>query len=375
MRVAFIITQSDPVGGAQIHVRDLSRQLKADGCDVHVITGNRGQISRELEELGIVIHVVDAMERRIKPTLDLKAIFQVRSVLKSIGPAIVSTHSSKAGLIGRIASWGLGSPVLFTAHGWAFTAGVQFSKRLMYAALEKLGSFFCHRVITVSNYDKEIALKWKVVSADKILTIHNGMPAGSEFPHAVPTQSHARLISVARFDEQKDHETLLYALADIRDLNWHLRLVGGGPLRSEIEKLVTRLNLNNRVTFLGQRFDVPALLAESDIFLLISNWEGFPRSILEAMRAGLPVIASNVGGVSEAVKESDTGYLVERGDAVALRDHLHQLIMFPDFRSELGTRGRATFEQKFMFDRMYLRTRQLYDDLTASSRDDGRSNN
>ena len=141
---------------------------------------------------------------------------------------------------------------------------------------------------------------------------------------------------VARFGAQKDHPTLLRALAGLRDLPWQLDLVGEGPLLSQTRTLAASLGLEDRVHFLGQRMDVDRILANAQVGLLITNWEGFPLSILEAMRANLPVVASGVGGVSESVTDGVTGFVVPQGDVEVLRDRLRRLLSDPALRASLG---------------------------------------
>ena len=119
------------------------------------------------------------------------------------------------------------------------------------------------------------------------------------------------------------------------------------------------------LSFWGTRDDVPELLAGSQVFVLPTKWEGFPISILEAMRAGLPVIASDVGGVREAVGEGETGFLVPRGDAATLRARLEMLLKQPDLRARLGAAGRRRYEARFGLERMLKKTRAVYDEVLS----------
>jgi glycosyltransferase involved in cell wall biosynthesis len=170
---------------------------------------------------------------------------------------------------------------------------------------------------------------------------------------------------VARFEPQKDHATLLRALGGLLRHSWDLDLVGDGPLRPEMETLASSLGIQERVHFLGQRRDVDRILSQSQISVLVSNWEGFPLSILEAMRAGLPVVASGVGGVAEAVADGKTGYVVPQGDAEALRNRIERLVASPDLRVELGTNGRRRYEQHFTLDRLVAKTLLVYQNVLA----------
>jgi glycosyltransferase involved in cell wall biosynthesis len=191
-------------------------------------------------------------------------------------------------------------------------------------------------------------------------TIHNGMPEAAPAFMANPAKSPVRLGMIARFEQPKDHETLIHALSQCMELPWTLEFIGPGPQQQDIEGLVARLGMTDRVSFLGFRADIPEVLAEQQIFVLISRWEGFPRSILEAMRAGLPVVASNVGGVKEAVAHEINGYVVEPGDLNGLASCLRRLITDPRLRARMGAEGRKRYEDSFTFDRMLEQTLEQY---------------
>jgi glycosyltransferase involved in cell wall biosynthesis len=171
---------------------------------------------------------------------------------------------------------------------------------------------------------------------------------------------------VARFEPQKDHLTLFRALAGLQDRRWELDLIGDGFLRGDMEKSAETLGIKHRIRFLGQLPDVAPVLAQAQVSLLISNWEGFPRSILESMRAGLPVIASSVGGVAESVRDDETGYLVPRGEVDVLKDRLARLLDSADLRSQLGTEARALYEKEFTLEHLVAKTLSVYREVLGS---------
>jgi glycosyltransferase involved in cell wall biosynthesis len=172
---------------------------------------------------------------------------------------------------------------------------------------------------------------------------------------------------VARFEPQKDHATLLHALAGLMDREWHLDLIGDGPLLADAQKLAERLGLAGRIRFWGQRMDVDARLAEAQVALLITNWEGFPRSILEAMRAGLPVVASAVGGIAESVRDGETGFTVAKGDVEGLRGRLQQLLADPELRQRMGHHGRQRYERHFTLSHTVEKTLAIYRELVPAT--------
>ncbi len=360
MKIAFIITRLDDVGGAQIHVRDLSTALRAAGHEVVVLAGADGVLAEELRGRGVPCYALRHLAREVGPGQDVRCFLELRDKLREIGPDIISTHSTKAGFIGRIAGKTLGIPTLFTAHGWGFTDGRPPLQVFGFWAIERATAAWAARIITVCNSDRTAAVRARVASRDRLVTIHNAMPDIDEPLRARPGRSPVRLVMVARLSHWKDQPALLHALSGLKDLDWQLEFVGDGPLRGQLEALTQSLGLTSRVTFLGFRSDVPERLAEAQVFVLISKWEGFPRSILEAMRAGLPVVASDVGGVQESVVEGTTGFVIPRGDAVRLRECLRKLITSSELRASMGEAGRARYEEKFTFDRLVERTTKVY---------------
>ncbi len=163
----------------------------------------------------------------------------------------------------------------------------------------------------------------------------------------------------ARFASQKDHSSLLFALARIEQ-PWQLMLAGDGPQKTEMEQLSLQLGLRDRVVFTGDTDQVESLLASSDIFVLSSKFESLPLSIIEAMRARLPVIASDVGGVSELVTDGVTGFLVPRSDTDSLAKRLQQLIISPEERCRMGHLGRLRYERDFKVEIMAGAVLSLY---------------
>ncbi len=365
MKIAYLITRMDEYGGAQVHIRDLTLWLKGKGHQPVVLSGWPGKVSDYIEHMGITYKHVPDLVRQIHPIQDIKAFLQIRRTLKRVNPDIVSCHSSKAGLVGRLACFSLGIPVIFTAHGWAFTDNVPQPHRTLYKLIEKFGGFLSSHVITVSQFDKELALKNHIIPERKITAIHNGMP---DIPYAAPKGQDltkiVRLVMIARFGAQKDHETLVHALGKIKDLNWTLDLVGGGD-NSQIVPLVQTLGLDEKVRFLGEQEDIPTYLSNADIYCLISHWEGFPRSILEAMRTGLPVIATNVAGVKESVLDGKTGYCVPHKNSDVLAEKLKYLIENPSIIKSMGEAGRKEFEAHFTFDKMAYKTLNIYENILS----------
>ncbi len=362
------MTTASPIGGAQIHVRDLAAAVAARGHSPAVITGGSGTFIDDLRTLGIPVTVLPHLAVPIHPLRDLRALREVRAALTELRPELVAAHSSKAGILGRLAARSLRVPVVFTVHGWAFTPGVPASHAAVYRQAERLVGPLASRIITVSEFDRQLGLAARIGRSDRLVTVHNGMPDVPDSLRADSGRTPVRLVMVARFGAQKDHPTLFRALAGLREHPWELDLIGEGPLMSQMEALTAAQGLEGRVRFLGQRTDVGRILADAQVSLLVTNWEGFPLSILEAMRAGLPVVASAVGGIGESVRDEENGYLVPRGNVELLRDRIRRLLTSPVLGARLGARGGARYERDFSLESSVYRTLAVYREALAEGR-------
>jgi glycosyltransferase involved in cell wall biosynthesis len=215
-------------------------------------------------------------------------------------------------------------------------------------------------VVCVSEAEKAVALENHVAAAAQIHVVHNGVRDVPPEFRAAPGCDPVRICSVARFAAPKDHATLLVALAALRARAWSLELIGDGPLLPRMQRLSERLGIAERVTFRGYQSDPEPALAAAQMFVLSTRSEALPRSVLEAMRAGLPVVASDVGGVDEAVKHGVTGLLVRPEDAVALAASMDELLCDARLRDRFGAAGRSAYERAFQLARTIEETVAVY---------------
>ncbi|WP_346353542.1 glycosyltransferase family 4 protein [Azotosporobacter soli] len=346
IRILYVITMSI-IGGAQVHLLQLIDEL-AEYIEPHVVVGETGWLYDELIKRNISVYCIESLVREISLLDDVRATAGIAKIINRIKPDIVHCHSSKAGIVGRIAAKWCGVPVLFTAHGWAFTEGVTEWKRKMYKAIERVATSWSEKILCVSEYDRNLALTVMPKQADRLLLVHNGIGSLPILKHR-ELNGPIRFIMVARFMEPKDQETVLRAVAQLKNeqIRFSMTFVGDGEKLEAAKKNATDLELNKYVTFLGARGDVERILAEQDVFLLISKWEGLPISILEALRAGMPVIASNVGGIPETVENGFNGFLVERQNQQALVDCMKRFVADPNLIEKMGGNGRRKFEAEF----------------------------
>lgn len=366
MKIAYVITRSDRIGGAQIHACDLASAMQNRGHDVNVLVGGDGLFLEMLEKARVPFTPIANLVRPVHPYKDLLCANELTRAIDKVSPQVVHCHSSKAGILGRLAAKRLGIPSVFSAHGWSFTEGIKKHRAMVFKTAEKVAANWCNRILCGCERDRQFGLERGVGSEEKIETIWYGMHNLEDRPLADPSINPPRMTMVARFEEQKDHDTLVRALGQVKDLQWEIDLLGDGPLRSGIEKLTDSLGIADQVNFVGAR-PTREYLLRSQIFLLISNWEGLPLSTLEAMRVGLPLIGSDVGGIPEQITEGESGFIIPRGDSDLLAQRLRQMISDPEMRMRMGQAGKERFEADFQYERMLTKVERVYESVIIES--------
>jgi glycosyltransferase involved in cell wall biosynthesis len=267
----------------------------------------------------VATFVVPNLVRRLSPRNDFAALVWLIRWLRANRPDVVHTHSSKAGVLGRIAARVAGVRCVHTVHGWGPLCSSSAIVRFLATAVERGLASLCDALVVVGTPDLQVGLDRRIGSADKYRVIRSGVDTGLARAAAnerdgvraeMGLTSSFVIGMVARMSFQKDHATLVraFAAADIPDAV--LVLVGDGPLRSDITTLIDELDQADRVRVLGVRPDAARLVAGFDIAVLSSRWEGMPRSVVEAAAAGVPVVATDVGSVSELIEDGRSGMLV-----------------------------------------------------------------
>lgn len=343
VKILHVITRSE-IGGAQVVVRELVRNLPAGYLPL-VAAGEHGYLEEECARLGVQFHLVPGLVRNINPLSDVSALFRLIGLIRREKIDIVHAHTSKAGVLARVACWLTGTPSVFTAHTWSFDEGISLSQKHIAIPIERFAALIGGTIIAVSDANRQKALRQRIVAPHKVVRIWLGLPDLPERAQPdLPGRIH--IMMTARFAAQKDHSTLLRALVRVSG-DWNLTLVGDGPLFNESRLLARKLGIEDRVCFMGNQSNVPHLLARASIFVLSTRWEGLPVSILEAMRAGLPIVASNVGGINEMVTDGLTGLLTTPEDEVSLAAALQRLVDSPELRRSMGVCGRVRYEADF----------------------------
>jgi len=369
VRIAYVVTRADAVGGATEHVSEMARATRARGNEVAIFVGGAsGQAFVRLTESGAPVRPLRFLQRAIRPVRDVRAFAEMKAALAEFRPDLVSAHTAKAGWIARAACARLGIPCIYTPHGLPVGDRMTGASRVAFRVAERAAAHWTRAMICVCEVERKLALDNRIAPPERLFVVRNGVrPIASELL-ADPGAAPPRIACVARFEPPKDHATLLRALAQIADLDWELDLIGDGPLESASRELAESLGIARRVRFCGYSRDVASALARAQIFALASRSEALPRSVLEAMRAGLPVVVSAVGGVPEAVQDGETGILVPPGDATALAAALRALITDEALRRRMGAAARGVCKARFSLERMIEETEAVYE--IASSQPD-----
>ena len=360
MRVAYLITRADAVGGATIHVRDMASAMQERGHEVLVLVGGTGPVTEQFAAAGIRFLALHHLRRALHPVRDVLAFREVIAALRAFAPDLVSCHTAKAGWLGRAAAHRLQLPVIYTPHGLPMEGRFTGAASVVFGLAERVASRWTSAVICVSEAEKAVALLNGVAPAGRIHVVHNGVRDVPPEFRAAPECEPVRICSVARFAAPKDQPTLLVALATLRSRGWSLDLIGDGPSLTRMQRLSERLGIAERVSFRGYQADPEPALAAAQIFVLSTRSEALPRSVLEAMRAGLPVVATDVGGVGEAVKHGVTGLLVPPEDSQSLAASLDELVTSPGLREQFGAAGRFAYERGFRLERTIDETVAVY---------------
>jgi glycosyltransferase involved in cell wall biosynthesis len=356
-RIVLVITLAE-VGGAQTYVVSLLPAL-TDRFDVVVAAHGQGPVREAAIAARARYTPLEHVRRPINPVRDLLGLIELVRLLRRERPDIVHASSSKAGVLARLAARFVRVPIrVFTVHGWAFLAYSGLSSRLYHWA-DRLVRPLTTTTICVSEGEQAAGLEANTCDGERTVVIPNAVDVS-----AAPQSQHDRatpvIVAVGRLKAPKDFITLVRAFSVLRPRSFEALIVGEGPDRRELEQEIHRLGLAARVRLAGERSDVPELLARADVFVLSSESEGFPVSVLEAMAAGLPVVASRVGGVPEAVLDGRTGLLVRPGDPAELAAALERLVAEPALRRRLGAAGRARAEECFDLERFRRAHVELY---------------
>lgn len=378
IKIAHIITHLE-LGGAQKTTLSLLKHINKQDYEAHLITSPEGLLVEDARSIPrLRLFFVPALIREINPIKDIISFWQILRYLKKEGISLVHTHSPKAGIIGRWAARFAGVKLIFhTVHGWPFYIEANTSVRFFYKLLEKATSWLTTRLVVVSNADLEAGLKYVNKNITKYVKVYYGIES-KDFLHtnrpekdkdsyplnSLNIKKKACIVGgIFCFKPQKAPLDFIKTAKTVIDKSGNVEFlsIGDGFLRPAAERFSLESGLNGRIRFLGWQRDMPALLSIIDILLLTSRWEGLPVVFLEAMASGVPVVATNVGGASEVIKDGINGFLEEKGACERLADDILFLVNNPDKRREFSERARGAFRQEFDISYMTARIQNLYE--------------
>lgn len=387
MRVFFFITKSEQ-GGAQTHVAQMARWLVEHGHEVAVMSqpgggtpseascpskpwrsgmAKEGWLQEETLRLGGTFIPNDSIVNTICLCRLWKGARDFEKAVFAFNPDLVACHSTMAGLMGRLSLRGR-IPTTFTAHGWGFTQGAPRLRQWILPIFERLAGRYAKKIICVSRNDLELARSRRIVPNDKLALVYNGVETfdNAEIASAVPRNDEkVHIYFVGRLAAPKNPFLLVKAFSRLpRELQekTHITIIGDGPDRTRLEALIENLHLTAHVELTGAlpRKDVlERLCSQADIFVLISHWEGFPYCVLEAMAASVPIIASHIGGIPEAL-EHGSGILIDGDSLEQLVQALTLLITDNALREKMGGMAKQTVESKFSVEDMCEKTFAQY---------------
>ena len=371
MKVLLILEASG--GGTGRHIIDLASDLIKSGCSVILVYSGLRALPDFYHEINLVagLTVLRVDMRRPPHPSDVIALFKLRTIIKNYGPFdVIHGHSSKGGALARLASIGMPGIRVYTPHAFrTIDPSLNVILYKLYSFIERLLSRISNGIILVSEGEKRHALQIGLPE-NKLYVIENGMDK-QEFGSTRATLRNRLHISqddlcigfVGRLVPQKAPDCLIRAFALIAHKYPNVRLImlGDGPLQSDLHTLSDQLDIRSQITWLENE-NGAEFMSVFDIFVMPSLYEAFPYVLLEAANAGLPIIATPVGGTDEMLIDRVNGFLVDHNKPVKIAEALESLINNPKLRSKMGEASQ-NIGQKYSVSAMTGKTLTLYRDL------------
>jgi len=375
IKVLHIITHL-PIGGAQDNTLLTVERLDRKNYNITLLSGPEGNWRNRAGNIkDIKVIYMTSLVRPIRLVRDFQAMFKMIKLMRESKYDIVHTHQAKAGVLGRVAAWIVGVPVIVhTYHSFPFHDYMTVLERFVYIRIEKIIAKLTDQLIAVSELNLQKGVKLGIASQHKFLTIYSGIDF-SRFDISVNVSDVKKSLDIpdadqivgmiGRLSEQKAPQYLVQAIPLVLEKfpNTTFLFVGDGNLRKQLETIADECGIGEKIKFLGFREDIPTLLHIMDIFVLTSLWEGLGRSLTEAMFVGKPVIATAVEGVPELVENGETGLLISPKDVAATAASLLQLLASPEKRKQLGRNAHEKVISNFNAALMVRKIDQLYHNL------------
>jgi len=381
-KVLFVITKSN-WGGAQRYIYDLAINLPKENFDVKVALGGNGLLKERLDEAKIETIPIPHLQRNINAVKELLSFFSLIKIFKKEKPDIIHLNSSKIGGLGAVAALvsktlirlfdkenkNYNPKTIFTVHGWAFNEARTFRAKSVIYISQWLTSLLCDNSIIISRHDYRQALGMPLIKKNKFSLIPLGIPENN-LDYAtkqiakkvlnIEKNSKITIGTIAEFTKNKGLDYLLDAMSILKLPNLQLMMVGDGEDKEKIESRIANENLNDNVKTCGFVPHAAKYIKAFDIFVLPSLKEGLPYTILEAINAGVPVVASSVGGIPDLIEHGKNGYLTTPKSSASLSENLNKLISDEKLRKQFSRESKKRALKKFSFSSMLEKTIKLY---------------
>jgi glycosyltransferase involved in cell wall biosynthesis len=359
VKVLLIIDDAS-VGGGQQHVLWLAERLDKEKFIVEVACEGTGYLAEQVTLRGLPFHPL-SMANAVNPV----TLFHTLRIMRKAKPDIIHTHGGTAGLFGRLAGFLAGVKVLVhTYHGIHYLHYDGWWIRTIYKLADRLLASLTSTVICVAKKDVELALRHGIAKTAKVEIVYNGIDIDRyQRPKCQTGDGQAIVGTIGRLHVQKGHRYLIEAAAKVvaRDSNVRFRIIGEGELMTPLRQRVRELQIEENVEFLGSRHDIPEQLATMDVFVLASIWEGMPIVLLEAMAARIPIVATNVDGVSELIVHRQTGFLVDPANATSLARGIETLLTDKTLAYTISANAYKKVNKEFSLQTMVTRIESVYE--------------
>jgi glycosyltransferase involved in cell wall biosynthesis len=368
-RILYVITKTN-WGGAQRYVYDLALAAREVGHEILVVSGTEGELTERLRDAGVATKSIPSLVRDVNIFTELRALRELVRITRNYSPDIIHGNSSKGGIYAGIAGRLCRVPsIVFTAHGWAFNEARPWWQRKIIASIHWLTILLSHKTICVSD---AIAhdIEHLPFIRKKLTVVHSGIEPQFSLdrykarellaPHLVATP--LWIGTIAELHPVKQIDVLIKAFARLSQVHPHMALVlmGEGSERERLETLVREQGLATRIHFCGHVREASSYLSALDIFVFPSRSEALGYALLEAGSAGLPSVASAVGGIPEIITDQESGLLVPSGDISALTEALHLLLVNAELRVKIGRALNERVSRVFSREQMLRETFALY---------------
>lgn len=367
-----ILHIAQAAGGVDRYIRMLLKYLDKEKFENILVCS---QDFREEDYKNLVDFFEQVKMDRAIGSNDLKAIGEVRRLIKRYNPDIVYAHSSKAGAIARVADIGLKNHCLYNPHGWAFNMRCSAKKKAMYTAIEKIAAPFCDKIICISDAEKQSALDKKICREDKLQVIFNGVDieAYENGIHGTVKRKDLNIPEdafvvgmVGRISPQKAPDIFIKMAKHVKDKvsNAHFIIVGNGDQEAEIKKYAKDNDFLDSLHITGWVDNPMSYVELFDVACLLSRWEGFGLVLPEYMMARKPIVASRVDAIPNIICDGENGLLVEMDDVVGASTAVLKLYLNNNLKSKLIDEGLKTVYKKFDVQRMTRETEKLFEEVT-----------